>query len=140
MRSITSTGGPQRIVRWNRTGATRSAVTRLLEVEGADVFAKPDAAGLYEEAGMLAEAIEEHTEIVNAPDQDPHRRALSLLAIARLADRLGRFAQAREALRRAKGQVGAGQTRQQNLVKIQIGGGPPGTHISHVAPIFRTAR
>lgn len=79
----------------------REAVRELVAHEGGDVFARIEAARLLEDADLVDDAIAEHEKIIAASNDDPQRRAASLMALASLSSASGRFEKAADACRRA---------------------------------------
>ncbi|MFH0964295.1 MAG: hypothetical protein V2A58_09820, partial [Planctomycetota bacterium] len=101
--------------------ATRDAVRRLLSLEGADVFAHRDAAGYYEEAGLVDEAIEEHRRIVELSRSDPYQAVRSLLAVAQLSRDARRPEAAEQALEEAKWLVSPDNPMRSTIVREEAG-------------------
>ena len=100
----------------------RDAVQQLIAHEGGDVFARIEAARLYEDAGLVDDAISEHERIVAASANDPQRCAESLMALASLSSGSGRFEKAADACRRAVALLSPDNAQRRQIVarRLQI--------------------
>jgi len=100
----------------------RDAVAALVAHEGGDVFARVEAARLYEDADLVDDAIAEHERIIAASANDPQRRATSLMAVASLSSASERFEEAADACRKALGLLSPdnAQRRQVLARRLQI--------------------